>query len=57
MTQYTKIQFFDCPTFKDLFEMAKEYYIQYDITANGCYSIILELKGNGKVNRINLHSL
>ena len=54
---YTKIQFFKCPTYKDLFEFAKDFYIQYDLTANGCYSIILELKGNGKVNTKNLHSL
>lgn len=47
---YHKIKFFHNPSFVELFAMAKEYYIIRDVSANGFYSIILELSPNGKIN-------
>jgi hypothetical protein len=47
---YHKIKFFNNPPFVELFAMAKEYYIIRDVSANGFYSIILELSPNGKIN-------
>ena len=54
---YTKINFTKCPDFKDLFEIAQYFYVQRDMGASGGYSIVLELKGNGKVNTKSLYAL
>ena len=53
---YTKINFTKCPDFKDLWEIAKQFYVQKDLSASGGYSIVLELKGNGKVNTKSLYA-
>ena len=49
---YHEIKFTKNPDFKDLFAWAKVYYIQYDLSANGCYNIVPELQGNGKINTV-----
>lgn len=48
---YSKISFSKTPDFKDIYRIAREYYVIFDIGAEGFYSIVLELKGNGKINR------
>jgi hypothetical protein len=52
----TKIKFQHCPDFKDLWEIAKQFYVQKDLSASGGYSIVLELSGNGKVNTKSLYA-
>ena len=44
-----QVHFRECPTFKELFEYAKEYYI-IRTCRHGCYAIVLELSSNGKIN-------
>lgn len=45
-----RIPFLETPSFKELFEIAKEYWVQVDYSVRGNYVIIPELKGNGKIN-------
>ncbi|MCC7356799.1 MAG: hypothetical protein IT410_04295 [Candidatus Doudnabacteria bacterium] len=51
-SMYHEIQFIETPDFKHLFEIAKEFYVQKDLSAPGCYSIVPELSGNGKINYV-----
>lgn len=52
MQTYHEIKFSETPLFKDLWEIAKEFYVQKDLSARGCYNIVPELKGNGKINYV-----
>lgn len=51
-----RIPFLETPSFKDLFEIAKNFYVQVDYSVRGNYVIIPELTGNGKINYKNLNS-
>lgn len=52
----SRIPFLETPSYKDLFEIAKEFWVQVDYSVKGNYVIIPELKGNGKINRENLNA-
>lgn len=47
---YHKISYFRNPSFVEIFAVAKDFYVIRDISAEGFYSIILELTPNGRVN-------
>lgn len=44
------IRFSHCPTFAEVREICKAFYVVRDLSAEGCYAIIPELTANGKVN-------
>lgn len=48
-SKYTVIHFPSCPSFKEVAEMSKEWFI-IKTHLRGCYGIVLEKKGNCKVN-------
>lgn len=47
---FTRIKFFNSHSFGEMREISKEYYVIRDVSAEGGYSIILELSSNGKIN-------
>lgn len=49
MIQRHTIHFSQCPSFSEIAEIAKEYYV-VKTCERGSYAIILELSGNGKIN-------
>jgi hypothetical protein len=53
---YTIIPFITCPDFKDLFSIAKDYYIIPAYSHSGSYAIVPELSGPGKINTLNIHA-
>jgi hypothetical protein len=46
----TIINFKECPSFSDVYEMAKDFYVIRSASSAGIYGIVLELTGNGKIN-------
>jgi hypothetical protein len=48
---YHKIKFFKEPSFSEIMEIRNLYYVIQDISAEGGYSIVLELSANGRINK------
>lgn len=47
--KYTVVHFRECPTFKEVADMSKEWFI-IKTHLPGCYGIVLEKKANGEIN-------
>jgi len=47
---YTKIKLTKSLSFDQVRELSKEYYLLRDVSAEGGYSIVLELTSNGQIN-------
>lgn len=47
--RYNLIHFGKCPSFSEIFEIAKSYFV-VKTCEDGQYAIVIELTANGKVN-------
>lgn len=50
LPDHTTIHFSKCPTFSDIREISKEYYVLMIAHSEGVYAIVPELTGNSKIN-------